>query len=342
MVKHKMYLHGATGTLSAQNEGYLQEPYRIAPDDCYGESCAVCANFRWGHNLFRLTGDASYIDAAERMLYNAFYASLSLSGDRYFYCNRAEGSGPRSSWASLCCPPNIIKLLAGIGGFLYATGDDGIYVKHYAASEAEIPYGSGVKLIQATDYPWHGDVSIQVETEAPTEFTLRLRVPAWAASSSVSVNGEAVDDRVRQGWVVVRRRWSSGDRVDLSLSMVVERVTMPPEFGDYENLAALQRGPIVYCIEQQDSPVLLAGGHGGPALPEDVQVSVEHRPELLGGVTILNATLPFFWPLNGVRNTVPVSFVPYGVWANRAGTDGMMIWLKGRLPTMQEIWDEPW
>ena len=335
LVEHKTYLHGATGNTSSGFEGYLSSPYDISPSDTYGESCAAFGNFQWAHSLFRLTGDASYIDAAERMLYNVFYASLSLEGNRYFYRNVSEMDDPvlRYDWHPVpCCPPNIVKLFCKVGGFFYSTDNDGIFVKHYGASEANIPFHNGVKLIQRGLYPWNGDITLHVEPKAPAEFTLRLRIPVWAKSHSVFVNGKAISGGVQKGWVAIRRRWEAGDIVELNLPMIVERITLPPQFKQYQNLAALQRGPIVYCLEEQDSSAPLAWLY----FPEDAKLTAEHRSDLLGGVTVLNGTLPQFTVMYAAEAPVPVMFVPYGVWNNRM-PGAMRIWLPVKKGSVQEI-----
>jgi DUF1680 family protein len=327
-VTHKMFVHGGGGNVSSRMEGYLSEPDVIAPDDAYCESCAVFANFQWAHNLFHLTGDASYLDAAERMLYNAFYASLSLSGDTFFYKNvvQAWELYARANWHFCpCCPPNIIKLLAKVGGFLYATGDDEVFVKHYAASEATLPVGGGVTLVQETDYPWDGAVTLRVGASAPVELALHLRIPAWTTAPTLSVNGVPADVDARDGWATVRRTWRDGDTVELVLPMHVRRVTMPERFTHYRRLASLQRGPLVYCLEQQDTTAPFIA----VSLPEGAEVTPRAAPDLLGGVTVLEASLPqATWIPNTWDAPVPATFIPYGVWANR-GPDFMAIWLQG-------------
>jgi DUF1680 family protein len=353
----KMYLHGATGCQSAGNEGYRPEPFTIRPDDTYGESCSAFGNFQWAHNLFRLTGDARYIDTAERILYNAFYASLSLQGDSSFYCNvsqtglscastdehlRYRPITRSAALAASCCPPNIVKLFNKVGGFFYSTSRTGIYVKHYGASEASIPYGGGVKITQQTPYPWDGDITIVVEPRRPEHFALHLRMPAWARSASLTVNDRPVHVGAQKGWLTVSRRWRRGDRVQLSVPMQVQRVTMPSQFVGYENKAALMRGPIVYCLEQQDvEPVTEVGvipteiGLTGEYLlsalyiPEDTTFAVERRSELSGlKVAKIRGKLMQIRPDDSVA-PVSATFVPYGVWGNRL-PGAMRIWLGAR------------
>jgi uncharacterized protein len=339
---HKMYLHGAGGLKSAKSEGYGSKPDFIPPDDCYGESCSVFGNFEWAHNLARLTGDASYLDVAERMLYNAFYASLSLQGDRYFYENAASSDSPmmRFAWHPVpCCVPNIVTLFSTVGGFFYSTDKKGIFVNHYGASEADIPFGDGVKLIQRTDFPWDGTVTLQVEPKRPTNFSLRLRVPAWAKSHTLTVNGTSHNTSLERGWVMIQRHWKSGDTVELSLSMEIERVTMPQRFKEYNNLVALQRGPIVYCLEEQDIKIAAPPQAFEAYLPADASIVAEHHAELLGGVTVLRTDLrlPNFW--TGDETSVPATFIPYAVWNNRT-PGAMRIWLTSRKLSIDETINE--
>ena len=247
LINHKMYLHGAGGTVSTDNEGYSSKPDFIPPADCYGESCSVFGNFQWAHNLFRLTGDAAYLDVAERMLYNAFYASLSLAGDQYFYENAAQQDKPtaRFAWHPVpCCPPNIVKLFSKVGGFFYSIDSHGIYVKHYGASTAKIPYGRGVTIVQTSNYPWDGRIALEIlDPFEPTVFALHLRIPAWANRHTASVNGAPFNGQLELGWLKIERKWRSGDSIELHLPMEIERVTMPERFKEYQDLAALQRGP---------------------------------------------------------------------------------------------------
>jgi uncharacterized protein len=322
--ERKMYLHGAGGTLSSGFEGY-GEPYLIAPADAYCESCSVVGNFRWAHSLARLTGDARYLDVAERMLYNAFYASLSLSGDRFFYQNPIQAYAPaargRWHWCP-CCPPNIVKLFATVSGFFYSVAGDDVFVNHYGGCTARLQ--NDLVLEQTAGYPWSGDIELVVVSATATPRTVHLRVPGWAESASLSLNGTEVEPTIRNGWAVITRTWRARDRVELRLPMRVRRVTLPASFELYRRLAALERGPLVYCIEQQDTFAPL------PALclPPDAEVVEKHRPDLLGGITVLEAKLPQeIGLLSKTDAAESVRFIPYGVWSNR-DADFMTTWLR--------------
>jgi uncharacterized protein len=344
-VTHKMFVHGGGGNVSSGHEGYPPQPDFIPPHDAYCESCSVVANFRWAQSLFHLTGESSYLDVAERMLYNAFYASMSLRGDRFFYRNVIQAGTSTDApitrlkwhWCP-CCPPNIVKQFATVGGAFYSTFPDGIFVKQYGGSEARIPFRDGVRLTQRVDYPWDGDVHIEVDPATPSDFTLMLRVPSWATSHALSVNGETMDADGRSGWIAVRRRWCAGDSVELEMPMTPRRVTMPPRFREYENLVALERGPLVYCLEEQDAqaPIRLL------YLPEGTDVHAEHRAESLGGITVLTADLPrcrdiiIGTPAAPTPDPVRVTFIPYGVWNNRE-PDVMSVWLRSAEPSLMNV-----
>jgi DUF1680 family protein len=347
LVERKMYLQGVSGQTSSGFEGYKTEPYSIDPDDTYGESCGSFGNFQWAHSLFSLTGEARFIDVAERILYNALYASLSLAGDSYFYQNFSAAGFSRhddGAWAAVaryswhpvpCCPPNIMNLFSKIGGYFYSIDSNGIYVKHYGASEAHIPYGNGVSLRQQGDYPWSGNIHFEVEPKQPTDFTLHLRVPEWARSFRVRINAETLAPPVREGWACIRRLWKAGDRVELELPMPPERVTMPPQFQAFKGLAALRRGPMIYCLEQQDVPVSLVE----LALPANVELKEEFRADLLGGVVVIKATLPYTSLFSSDTPPVEAMFVPYGLWNNRS-PGFMSIWLDAKPFSMKEWLEE--
>jgi DUF1680 family protein len=349
-VNHRMYIHGGGGNVSSRIEGYRREADCILPEDAYCESCSVHANFQWAHSLARLTGEARYLDAAERMLYNAFFASLSLKGDASFYRNvvQADQPSPRTQeFATSCCPPNIVKLLNKVGGFFYSTDAEGIYVNHYGASEAQIPWGDGVSIIQRTEYPWDGAIHLKLKPATPRIFSLRMRLPTWTGSSTLSLNGQRVDATPRQGWVTIRRLWTADDQVDLILPMPVRRVTMPSRFVEYENRAALERGPIVYCLEEQDLELGSAseGGVGNADynvlatlyIPADAQFTAEYRPELLGGVTVLRGELrQLEAETRDTDRPVRATFVPYGIWDNRT-PGAMRVWLGARKTSLVEM-----
>jgi DUF1680 family protein len=354
LVNHKMYIHGGGGNVSSRIEGYRRDSDCILPDDAYCESCSIWANFQWAHSLFRLDGNAKYINTAEMMLYNAFYASLSLRGDSSYYTNvtQADVPTPRSAdLATSCCPPNIVKLFSTVGGYFYSTDVEGVFVKHYGASEALIPFREGIKLIQKTNYPWDGRISILVHMESPTRFSLRLRSPDWAYTRSVRVNGRNCDTSIVNGWITIARRWMPGDVVDINFPMHIRRISMPMRFAEYHNRVALTRGPIIYCLEEQDvglnkdlrgAPIIGVNDSFQSAsletlyVPEDERFEAEYVPDLLGGATVLKGNVRQLNWRNNSERSIAATFVPYGLWANRT-PGAMRIWLGAHKSPLVEM-----
>lgn len=338
MVEHKSYVHGATGSRRANNEGYLTEPDVLPRDDCYGESCSVYANFEWAHEMFRLTGESTYLDDAERMLLNAFPASLSLDGDTYYYENPVEQTSAtvRSDWHPVpCCPPNILKLTAKIGGFFYAATNNDVWVKHYGASEVSLP--NGTRITQEGNYPWEGKVALVVDPGSVKGFRIQLRVPRWANRTAIRLNGTALHAKPSGGWISIDREWRVGDRIELDLPMDIRRVRMRDEVDGYRGMVAIERGPVVYCLEEQDLRATLELA----ILPDDASIVAEFRPDFLGGVTVLHTTMYRRDGLmyrrdpakneSGPREGGAAMLVPYAVWANRR-PGAMRIWH----PTVEE------
>jgi DUF1680 family protein len=340
----KSYVTGGVGA-TAEGEAFGSD--YVLPNDGYLETCgAVGAGF-FDRNLNLLTGDARYVDALERELYNGALAGVSLAGDSYTYVNPLQAANGNSRWAwhgCPCCPPMFLKLMGAMPGYIYARDKTGIYVNLFVGSTARIPLDDHtVTLTQATDYPWQGVVNIVVAPEKTAEFDLHIRVPGWSRTSSsatdlyqisdhslnpaqLKINGIFIDNvEISHGYATLRRRWEPGDLVQLSLNMPVQQLTANPNVAADKGRVALQRGPIVYCFEGTDNGtsvqnlIILPGAEFTP----------EYRSNLLGGVTILSgsATALFKEGSNPARQ-IPtrVAAIPYFANANR-GTCPMQVWM---------------
>jgi DUF1680 family protein len=232
--------------------------------------------------------DARYADELERVLFNGALAGTSLKGDAYFYQNPLEADRRRTRWAwheCPCCPPMFLKMMAAMPGYVYATDRDGIYVNLFVGSRATVALAGGkVVLTQATRYPWEGSVRIAVEPANEAEFALYVRIPAWCDGAAFKVNGEKVasPERVR-GYACVRRTWKKGDVVDLDMPMPVRRLKAHPNVKADTGRAALACGPIVYCLEGADNGRRVRH----LAIRPETPLVAEHRPDLLGGVTVI-------------------------------------------------------
>jgi hypothetical protein len=351
VVGKKLHLTGGTGAL-AKGEAY-GENYEL-PNNCYNETCAAIGFLFWNHRMFLMTGDGKYMDVFERSLYNGFLSGVSLSGDRFFYPNTLEYDGKtannhgyagRAPWfGCACCPPNLLRLLASLGGYAYAVRDQNLFVNLYGQGEARAQVGGkGVRLAQQTRYPWNGAVKITVTPEAEATFALRLRIPGWTrgaplpsdlytyddSSSSpwmVKVNGEPVAAKIEAGFAVIQRSWRAGDVVDLDLPMPVRRVTGNPQIAATRGLVALERGPVVYAFEGIDN----SGTVFDLALPSGAQIRPVYQAGVLGGVVTLDVTgaRRVVRKADGTvtETTAQLVAIPYASWNNR-GLSPMAVWL---------------
>jgi DUF1680 family protein len=291
----------------------------------------------WNHRLFNVTGDAKYTDVMELSLYNAVAAGVSLTGDLFCYATplASRGDFTRSPWFGVpCCPTTIARFLPSLGQYIYSRSSDGLWVNLFIASEATTALDSGkVTLRQTTKYPWEGDVTIAVQPDVPREFTLHVRLPAWAANPTLRVNGAAVSPQVVRGYAAIRRRWTSGDTVQLSLPMDVQRLAAHPNVLQAQGKIAVRRGPLVYAFEQADNAVPLRN----VALPAGATFQPRVDPSLAGGVVRLT-TEGFVQPAANwdrrlyqsipasTPKRVPLTAVPYAIWGNRGAGD-MVVWI---------------
>lgn len=341
--ERNQYLTGGIGP-SAHNEGFTED-YDLPNLTAYQETCATIALAQWAHRLALLHGDARFADVLERALYNGVLAGVSLDGTRFFYVNPLESRGNhhRSAWFSCaCCPPNVARTLAALGGYAYATSPDALYVNLFIQGAVRTRVGGReVALRVRTDYPWDGRVEFEFARTAGPAFALRLRQPGWARSARVAVNGQpAAEARAEAGYLVLERAWQAGDRVTLELPLPVERVVAHPNVKADRGLFALQRGPLVYCLEQADLTEPLDALHFSP----DEPLAVHREPALLGGVVTLEGTARLapepdwlhrlYQPLAPARS-VPFRAVPYHVWDNRA-PGPMKVWLP-QLPPLPRV-----
>jgi DUF1680 family protein len=345
-VSKKMYITGGVG--STGNEGF-GEPYALPNISAYAETCAVLMFITLNHRLFLATGDSRYIDVMERGMYNNAIDGVSVSGNRFFYVNRlaSAGDGRDLRWdrASLeCCPPNLVRFVAGMPGFMYAQAKDGpVYVNLYASSEATFTVGGkDVGLSVESEMPWGGKSTIRVAATQPIDAALKLRVPGWARNqpapgglyrylnpidrtSTVAVNGKnvvATPDRL--GYVTLERSWAPGDTIDVSFPVETRQVVADDRVRDARNRIAIERGPIVYCAEWPDvvggRPLDLLLAAPDKTTPATTTAAV---PSPLGdGVAIATEARSLSHPAVPAK---PLTLIPYHLWANR-GTGEMSVW----------------
>lgn len=365
MVERKMYITGGIGQPAGEAFG---PDYHLPNYGAYCETCAAIATVFWTHRLFLATADARYMDVVERILYNAFLAGVHAQGDQFFYVNplASQGQHHRQRWhGCACCPTNVVRFLPMVGQYAYATAGQTIYVCLYGASGATLKLeGKPVQILQKTQYPWEGKVTLQLEPKEAQEFTLALRVPGYlgpealpgrlysydkpfpseqsevnspqtpvsskeagepkrpACPMVVKVNGEiASTDCLDGGFLKLRRQWHPGDVVELEIPMSVRRIYADRRVETNRGRVALQRGPIVYCVEATDHQ----GRVSNLLLPPEANVQAEHRSDFLGGITVLHGTGQ---RLCGDGSLVPTELtaIPYCLWDHRQAGE-MLVWL---------------
>jgi DUF1680 family protein len=338
VVGRKLYL---TGGIGARHTGEaFGDDYELPNAEAYAETCAAIANILWNQRMFLLHGDACYIDVLELSLYNGFLSGVSFSGTEFFYTNPLASDGKtavnrgslgRQPWFDCsCCPTNDVRFLASLPGYVYASDADSLYVNIFVAGDGQVEVGGkSVRLRQETNYPWEGRVRLRIDPAEKSEFALRLRIPGWADNRPVPsdlyhfldrestapqlmVNGEAVTPALEKGYAVLRRVWRAGDVVELTLPMPVRRVMCNEAVEANRGRVALMRGPLVYCVEGVDN----GGSVADLSLGDNAVLSVEHRPELLNGVTVIRG--------EGAR---PLTAIPYYAWSHR-GAGEMAVWLR--------------
>jgi DUF1680 family protein len=317
MTSKKMYI---TGGLGARHRGEaFGDNYELPNLTAYAETCAAIGGVYWAERMFRLTGDARYVDALERMLYNGVISGISQSGTDFFYCNPLESDGKykfnsgnltRSAWFDCsCCPTNLIRFIPFIPNLIYATQGSSLYVNLFAANRAKILLeNQTVNVEQKTSYPWNGKVDIAVSPEKTAEFTLKIRVPAWAQDRfdsdlyrytnkkqkpfSVAVNGKNTQSNLKNGYFEISRTWKKGDKVSLDFPMEVRTVEAHPNVKDNAGKVAVEYGTLIYCWE---------------------------KPEKESGV------IPPFIDKTQALKYNGLTLIPYYSWANR-GVSEMKVW----------------
>jgi hypothetical protein len=341
---HKTYVTGGIGSIRFHEQ--FGAPFELPNLSAWNETCAAYGSAVWNHRLFLLRQDARYIDVMERVLYNALLVGVSLRGDRFFYQNplMSFGDYDRFEWINVpCCPPNVVRMIASIGGYVYAHDATGLWVNLFVNSRTQMIVGATrVTVRQETGYPWDGTTLIQIDPASDASFAVHVRIPGWARDTVLPgdlyafadeaapepvllLNGEPLPLVIDNGYVRIERQWTAGDVIQLHLPMPVRRVVAHPDVQDDQGRVALQRGPLVYCAEWPDN-----GRHAlDLVVPEDALLDSEYRPDLLGGVQVIRGDVRAIErTIGGTVRTVDRHFtaIPYYAWANR-GMGEMAVWL---------------
>ncbi|MDH5384591.1 MAG: glycoside hydrolase family 127 protein [Candidatus Aminicenantes bacterium] len=342
VVTKKMALTGGLG--AHHDRERFGKNYELPNLTSYNETCAAIGSVMWNHRLFLLHKDAKFIDVLERTLYNAVIVGVSLEGDTFFYPNPLasdgkfrfnKGAACRQPWfGTACCPGNLVRFIPSVPGYIYAYTDDEIFINLFVASETIIDlHDQTIKVKQETRYPWEGKIRITISPTHEAEFTLYIRVPGWAQNHPVpgdlyrymetteekpklSVNAESVPMDLENGYARIYRAWKAGDVIEFDLPMPIRRVLSHPNVEENIRKLALERGPLVYCIEGTD--------HGGKALdlmlPGRPEFFVEYDPDLLKGLMVIKGKA-----LQEGKEQA-LTAIPYYAWSHR-GVGEMTVWI---------------
>ncbi|MAX25805.1 MAG: hypothetical protein CMJ19_15000 [Phycisphaeraceae bacterium] len=347
LVTKRMYITGGVGS-TAMGERFTFD-YDLPNETAYAETCAAISLVFFAHRMSQIECKGEYGDVLEKALFNGVLSGINLKGDRFFYANPLRSSpslmqayqpghvsGQRQAWfGCACCPPNIARLFASLGQYIFACGDDELVVHQFInATTQVIMHDVDVKVKLQTTYPWDETVELKVDPAKSVKFKLRLRVPGWCRKATLKVNGKVqrIGSKLANGYVTLERKWEKGDVITLVLAMPVERMHTHPACRVNQGKVALQRGPLVYCVEEVDcgfDPMSLV-------LPRGGKLAVEHRPRLLGGATVITGSAlrhdPGAWQDGLYATTEPklsrttFTAVPYCLWGNRK-VGSMTVWV---------------
>jgi len=333
----RMYVTGGVG--STRHGERFTTDYDLPNRSAYAETCAAISLVFWAKRMLEVEADARYADVMERALYNGIASGISLDGEKFFYVNPLESAGDhhRQEWfGCACCPPNIARLYASLGHYAYSMGDGEAYVHLYAQGSAALEMGgTRVSLDVKTAYPWKEKVTLKVSPEQPVEFALALRLPGWCREPAAKLNGKPVSlKKAEKGYLKLSRKWKKGDKVELALPMPIERVEAHPKVRADAGRVAIQRGPVVYCLEEVDN----GGTLNGICLPRSSKLGAKFEPDLLGGITVITGSAKrrdeskwkgdeLYKPDPSKVKPARIKAVPYCVWDNRAPGE-MLVWMR--------------
>ena len=368
LTKSKMYVTGGIG--SRPSDEAIGNRYELPNERGYAETCAAIANVMWNWRLLQTGGEARFADIMELALYNGVLSGVSIDGEKYFYWNPlrsrydpalkryGENGGDllalkkekgmslnvrQSYYRTPCCIPNIQRMIASLPGYMYSTSAEGIWIHLYDTSRLEwhLENGKEVALCQNTRYPWENTISVVLECVPDEDFSLFFRIPGWTTSARISMNGKSFSVIHKSGcYHEIRRCWKREDRIEIVFDMPVRVVYANPRVRANLGRVAIQRGPLIYCVESADHPDVSVFDIVLMLNQSDVSYGyeAEFEPDLLGGiVTITSDALAYdlasgdgelyrFDKLPKSSRSVKIKAIPYFAWANR-GSSEMEVWI---------------
>ena len=363
VTQHKMYVTGGLGSLydGTSPDGTSYNPievqkihqafgrdYQLPNFTAHNETCANIGNVLWNWRMLQITSDAKYADVMELALFNSVLSGISLDGKNFLYTNPLAQSDHlpfKQRWSkdrvpyialSNCCPPNIVRTIAEVNNYLYSVSEKGLYFNLYGGNElhTKLADGSGIRLKQETNYPWEGNIKITVQETGTKPYGMFFRIPGWAEHAKLSVNGKVLAIANTAGsYTALNRSWKAGDVIELVLPMEAQLIESNPLVEENRNQVAVQRGPVVYCLESQDfegknifdavipssivwkaAPVVIGGAK---------VVSLEGDARLIEKTDWSNS---LYHSISKNTSITPIKLIPYFAWGNR-GHSEMSVWL---------------
>jgi hypothetical protein len=348
-----MYITGGIGS-SGSNEGFSVD-YDLPNESAYSETCASVGMVFWNQRMNLLEGESKYIDVLERSLYNAALDGLSLEGSHFFYGNplASNGQHSRREWfGTACCPSNISRLVASVGDYIYAKTDNSVWVNLFIGSKSNFHIDNvEVPIEMTTNYPLDGLVNITMNPVKKVKYSLNLRLPGWAKEDPVPgdlytfkdqskekfnilLNGKSVNFKEKNGYVIIDREWKKGDKIQYTLPMEVKRVVSRDEVLANKDRIAIQRGPLVYCVEGVDND----GSAWNILMPDNANFEVIEFNILDEKVMAIKTEMSVFKISEDgskiITEKKKVIAVPYYTWANR-GQNEMQVWLPTKIKELK-------
>lgn len=361
VVYKKMYVQGSVGAVGSGER--FGDNYELPNATAYNETCAAIAQAFWNERMFLLHGDSKYIDVLEKVMYNGLISGIGLDGKSFFYTNAMQIKSTGSQWAEKtrsgwfecsCCPTNLVRFLPAVPGYVYAQKGDELFVNLFMKSTTNLNINNKpVEIIQDNNYPWSGDLSFTVNPKAAADFTVMMRIPGWARNvampsdlysfqsedngkATITINGEAINYELENGYAKLTRKWKKGDKIEVNLPMPVRKVIAADTLKEDRSKVALQRGPLMYCAEWKDND----GKTGNIVVPANTKFDTSFQSGLLNGVEEITATVPVI-NVDETNNTVSTTqkkftAIPYYAWANR-GPGEMMVWFPEKISDIDII-----
>ena len=344
IVSKKLYITGGIGATS--NGEAFGKNYELPNMSAYCETCAAIGNVYVNYRLFLLHGDSKYYDVLERTLYNGLISGVSLEGNGFFYPNPLESMGQhqRQAWfGCACCPSNICRFIPSLPGYIYAVKDKNVYVNLFLSNKSNLTVGGKkVALSQTTEYPWNGDITVNVDQNAAGQFAMKIRIPGWVRNQvvpsnlyqytdgkrlgyTVTVNGSVVGAISADGYYTIDRRWKKGDKVQIHFDMEPRTVRANNKVEADRGMVSIERGPIVYCAEHPDNSFDIMGA----LINQNPQFKLG-KGEIAGTpvqtLTTSAQTLNFNKQGKLEAQDQTLTLIPYYAWCHR-GSGKMRVWL---------------